>query len=805
MEQVFISFKSADKEAARKVYEFLIARGVPVFFSPESLPEKGNADYSREIDLALDKAHHLILVTSSAENAQSSWVEAEWRLFLNEKRSGRKAGNLIILAVGNVQPSDLPPSLRQFEVIPFGAEALHRVLKYVQKDLPAPPSGPLPDSEQTTPPRQEAKACRRGHFSWVDGDGQARCPGLASLADQNLGQGVEEFFSVRVEGPIWETLKNRLGGLSEKAGLERELTDALATLPCAAQTAVLLLAGCFDQAAGGADEWLKSHLSRESLRLALLANLAHACHTAQKVPPGARAAMCLVVLKHSPGLRSQWHCSAPDAPTELWDRILESGERMVRNLAAQASGSDEEWTGGLTLGDFLPAEDAGAQLLAGLGGRPVETPAGAVAMSYGYLFAKKFGSRWRLEGRALELEPVRTSAAFSPLFAYSYLQEQGRHLEILDRPPPWFRTPGRRLHEPSVRLVLQSALQLLTEGLKVGKLQRSEQECRKALHALEMIKTTCQPIADLGQVVARALEHAAARAEADRPTPWEADQLSAWYRRAQEILGDEVQAACARLAEALGDRQARPVVSSPDPSAAPARNGQEADYLQALAKFRHDQGPFSRAEFLLDVGARAAEVMRVQGPEAVCFLLESLVGEFPEVAEFRSLPSSLAQAWMDRFEPAALDRLMAGVIPRPHADLDDDYTRAVEDYRRQASVDHRVSLVGAVRARAGVVMRQSGPEAVAAYLNSLQQQFPDMAELRTMPATLARLWQGQFDNEAVSRLVQASLAPGGHRASTASGSQPATTGGVFPDEDDSARRRLENYQRLYGREEAPDE
>jgi len=134
--RVFISAKSSDYEYAAQVYRRLGDAGVAAFFSRESLPAVGSSDYRREIDRALDEADHMIVVTSSVDHVLASWVEAEWGFFINEKRSGRKRGNLVTVVVGALGPTDLPPSLRYFEVIPFDPEALDRILRYVQEPSP---------------------------------------------------------------------------------------------------------------------------------------------------------------------------------------------------------------------------------------------------------------------------------------------------------------------------------------------------------------------------------------------------------------------------------------------------------------------------------------------------------------------------------------------------------------------------------------------------------------------------------------------------------------------------------------------
>jgi hypothetical protein len=129
---VFISARSTDYEHAQQVYEFLTSRGIETFFSRETLPQLASSDYRREIDQALDQARHLVVVTSSAANVQAPWVEAEWGFFINEKRSGRKAGNLVTVVVGALPPDRLPPSLRYYEALPLNPQGLETLLRYVR-------------------------------------------------------------------------------------------------------------------------------------------------------------------------------------------------------------------------------------------------------------------------------------------------------------------------------------------------------------------------------------------------------------------------------------------------------------------------------------------------------------------------------------------------------------------------------------------------------------------------------------------------------------------------------------------------
>jgi len=127
--QVFLAASSKDYELAQQVYDFLTGHHIEVFFSRESLPRLGSSDYRKHIDDALDRAIHMVVVTSSAENVRSRWLEAEWGMFVNEMRSGRKEGNLVTVIAAPMTSDKLPLSLRNYQVIPFGQ--MEQVLHYV--------------------------------------------------------------------------------------------------------------------------------------------------------------------------------------------------------------------------------------------------------------------------------------------------------------------------------------------------------------------------------------------------------------------------------------------------------------------------------------------------------------------------------------------------------------------------------------------------------------------------------------------------------------------------------------------------
>lgn len=115
---VFISCKSDDYHFARKVYQHLKGQNYKVFLADAELRKKGDAEYGKIIDEALDSATHMIIIASKPEYINSSYVQSEWRTFIEEKRTGRKTGNIVTITK-KLQISSLPIGLRQFESFDF--------------------------------------------------------------------------------------------------------------------------------------------------------------------------------------------------------------------------------------------------------------------------------------------------------------------------------------------------------------------------------------------------------------------------------------------------------------------------------------------------------------------------------------------------------------------------------------------------------------------------------------------------------------------------------------------------------------
>jgi len=139
---VFISFKNSGKDGlptpdslhARAVYDALLAAGVKVFFSEESLAEEGRGNFSTSIEMALESARILILVASCREHIESRWVKTEWGSFLDDLRSGNKQGEMFIVNCGNLSLTGLPLFLRSWQM--FSANDLNKLVKFVSHAVP---------------------------------------------------------------------------------------------------------------------------------------------------------------------------------------------------------------------------------------------------------------------------------------------------------------------------------------------------------------------------------------------------------------------------------------------------------------------------------------------------------------------------------------------------------------------------------------------------------------------------------------------------------------------------------------------
>lgn len=136
---LFISRKSKDAFLAKKLYDFFTAKGLIVFESDHMLYKEGESDYGRAIDEALNTTKHFIVLVSKAEYFfESSWVDNEWRYYLNRQRMGHAKGNLIVVLTPNVDIGKIPLALQQKQVFYYENRRsfFEKLLAYAGKEVP---------------------------------------------------------------------------------------------------------------------------------------------------------------------------------------------------------------------------------------------------------------------------------------------------------------------------------------------------------------------------------------------------------------------------------------------------------------------------------------------------------------------------------------------------------------------------------------------------------------------------------------------------------------------------------------------
>lgn len=155
---IFISCKSEDYHDAELIYHYLTDSGLRVFLASIELRAKGRDVYGEIIDVALESADHMIIFASKADYVTTTYVNSEWRTFVEEKRAGRKNGNIITILKG-VKVAELPIALRSFQSFTF--DEYKSSLSYLRVEG----GEPKPESESESEPKPKPKPTHR--YLWL--------------------------------------------------------------------------------------------------------------------------------------------------------------------------------------------------------------------------------------------------------------------------------------------------------------------------------------------------------------------------------------------------------------------------------------------------------------------------------------------------------------------------------------------------------------------------------------------------------------------------------------------------------------
>jgi hypothetical protein len=104
--------QTRDAEIGAKVYNFLTSKGLSVFLSTFTLEQLGAADYTMEIDSALESASVLLAIGTSADHLNSRWVRYERDSFSNAIRKRPKTESMYICYIEGMSIADWPWGLQ---------------------------------------------------------------------------------------------------------------------------------------------------------------------------------------------------------------------------------------------------------------------------------------------------------------------------------------------------------------------------------------------------------------------------------------------------------------------------------------------------------------------------------------------------------------------------------------------------------------------------------------------------------------------------------------------------------------------
>ncbi len=127
---LFISYKSADRDIADKIRNGLIAINpdIKIFWSENTLAEIGQSDYADAIENAIACSRNMVVVGSSVENITSKWVSFEWHLFRHyQLNDNENYYNNLFLAIDELDVKKLPGALQICECIKYyDYEKIHK-------------------------------------------------------------------------------------------------------------------------------------------------------------------------------------------------------------------------------------------------------------------------------------------------------------------------------------------------------------------------------------------------------------------------------------------------------------------------------------------------------------------------------------------------------------------------------------------------------------------------------------------------------------------------------------------------------
>ncbi len=124
---VFLSFASANHEAADAICRTLRQGGLRVFWAPDTLDDAMGRDFTDAIEAGLLGSRHFVLFWT-AEAKESPWVTAEHKAFYTQCHIRAKGARRLVILPDGVEPTaSLPLFLRNLQTARSAEEVLKRL------------------------------------------------------------------------------------------------------------------------------------------------------------------------------------------------------------------------------------------------------------------------------------------------------------------------------------------------------------------------------------------------------------------------------------------------------------------------------------------------------------------------------------------------------------------------------------------------------------------------------------------------------------------------------------------------------
>ncbi len=124
---VFLSFASANQEAADGICRTLRQGGLRVFWAPDTLDDAMGRDFTDAIEAGLLGSRHFVLFWT-AEAKESPWVTAEHKAFYTQCHIRAKGARRLVILPDGVEPTaSLPLFLRNLQFARSAEEVLKRL------------------------------------------------------------------------------------------------------------------------------------------------------------------------------------------------------------------------------------------------------------------------------------------------------------------------------------------------------------------------------------------------------------------------------------------------------------------------------------------------------------------------------------------------------------------------------------------------------------------------------------------------------------------------------------------------------